>query len=153
MSQRILIVEDEALIALDLSFCLEALGHVVTGQAADSAEALSLAEEGLDLALVDLNLRDGPTGPALGERLAREFGATVIYLTANPRQVGAGGHRLGDGGPVGILPKPYTEKALAAAVRFAVSLRKGGAGRPPAELRLLPGAAAALEGAGWQAGL
>jgi len=147
MSQRILIVEDEALIALDLSFCLESMGHLVMGQAADSAEALSIAEDGIDLALVDLNLRDGPTGPELGERLAAEFGATVIYLTANPRQIGPGIH-----GPVGILPKPYTEKALAAAVRFAVSLREGGPGRPPSELRLLPGAAA-LEGAGRQAGL
>jgi len=146
MSQRILIVEDEALIALDLCFCLESLGHVVTGQAADSREALTIARDGVDLALVDLNLRDGPTGPELGERLARDFGATVIYLTANPRQVGPLVH-----GPVGILPKPYTEKALAAAVRFAVALREGGPGRPPSELQLLPGASMALEGAGRQA--
>ncbi|SHJ80951.1 Response regulator receiver domain-containing protein [Roseomonas rosea] len=143
MSQRVLIVEDEALIALDLSFCLEALGHEVVATAADSAEALSAAREGIDLAFVDLNLRDGPTGPALGEALARDWDATVIYLTANPRQVGSGVR-----GPVGILPKPYTEEVLAQAVRFAVSLRQGRSALPPPELRLLTGAATTLERAG-----
>ena len=147
MSQRVLIVEDEALIALDLTFCLESLGHEVIATAADSVEALSVAHEGLDLALVDLNLRDGPTGPALGERLAREFGATVIYLTANPRQVSPA-----ISGPVGILPKPYTLAALEKAVGFALSLRAGRLTAPPDELCLLSGAAA-LEGVGGQARL
>jgi CheY-like chemotaxis protein len=147
MSQRVLIVEDEALIALDLTFCLEALGHEVIATAADSAEALSVAHEGVDLALVDLNLRDGPTGPALGERLAREFGATVIYITANPRQVSPAAS-----GPVGILPKPYTLAALEKAVGFALSLRAGRRTVPPDELCLLAGAAA-FEGAGGQARL
>ncbi|WP_458094142.1 response regulator [Roseomonas sp. WA12] len=137
MSQRVLIVEDEALIALDLTFCLEALGHEVIATASDSVEALSVAHEGVDLALVDLNLRDGPTGPALGERLAQEFGATVIYLTANPRQVNPD-----ISGPVGILPKPYTLAALENAVGFALSLRAGRLTVPPDELRLLSGAAA-----------
>lgn len=145
MAQRVLIVEDEALIALDLTFCLEALGHEVIGTAADSVEALAAAQDGVDLALVDLNLRDGPTGPALGERLAREMGATVIYLTANPRQVSPA-----ISGPVGILPKPYTEAALAKAVRFALSVREGRLAAPPDELRLLVGAAA-FEGVGGQA--
>lgn len=135
MSQRVLIVEDEALIALDLTFCLETLGHEVIATAASSAEALAAAEEGVDLALVDLNLRDGPTGPALGEALARDHGATVIYLTANPRQVGPGVR-----GPVGVLSKPYTEGSVAEAVRFAVSLREGRSASPPPGLRLLAGA-------------
>ncbi|WP_338661363.1 response regulator [Pararoseomonas sp. SCSIO 73927] len=139
MSLRALIVEDEALIALDLVYSLEALGHEVIAMAADSVEALAAARDGVDLALVDLNLRDGPTGPALGETLARTHGATVIYLTANPRQIGPGVH-----GPVGILPKPYTEATLTQAVRFATSLREGRAALPPAELRLLAGAAPAI---------
>jgi CheY-like chemotaxis protein len=139
MSQRILIVENEALIALDLTFCLEALGHEVVATASDSVEALEAARYDLDIALVDLNLRDGPTGPLLGEVLAREWDITVIYVTANPRQV------EGVRGPVGILPKPYTETALAEAVRFAVSLREGRPMVPPEELRLLAGAAASFE--------
>jgi CheY-like chemotaxis protein len=136
MPQRVLIVEDEALIALDLSCCLEAMGHEVVAMAVDSEEALAVASQGVDLALVDLNLRDGPTGPALGEALARKWGATVIYLTANPNQVVPE-----IAGPVGILPKPFTDRALSRTVSFAVSLREGGSAEPPSELRLLAGAA------------
>lgn len=132
MSQRVLIVEDEVLIALDLASALEDMGHEVVATAGDSSEALLCAREGLDIALVDLNLRDGPTGPSLGETLARDWGATVIYLTANPGQVPPG-----CAGPVGILPKPFSEAALAATLRFAVSLREGGCPRAPDDLRLL----------------
>ncbi|MFH5925843.1 response regulator [Roseomonas xinghualingensis] len=146
MSQRVLIVEDEALIALDLSHCLEAMGHEVVATVVDSEEALSVAPQGIDLALVDLNLRDGPTGPALGETLARKWGATVIYLTANPGQVAPG-----IAGPVGILPKPFTDAALTQAVSFAASLREGGSAVPPSELRLLAGAA--VQGIRWEARL
>lgn len=148
MSQRVLIVEDEALIALDLTFCLEALGHEVVATAADSVEALAAARHGVDIALVDLNLRDGPTGPGLGETLARDWEVTVIYLTANPNQV-----QPCVKGPVGILPKPYSESSLAQAVGFAVAVREGEAAKPPAELRLLTGAAAAFERAGRQTSL
>jgi DNA-binding response OmpR family regulator len=147
MSQRILIVEDEALIALDLSYSLEAMGHEVVGAVADSREALKIAREGIDLALVDLNLRDGPTGPRLGEVLSQDWGATVIYLTANPHQVGPG-----ISGPVGILSKPHSEAALNEAVRFAISLREGRSAVPPDELRLLAGTATAIEGVHRQAG-
>lgn len=136
MSQRILIVEDEVLIALDLAAALEDMGHEVVATTGDSRDALAWARDGIDIALVDLNLRDGPTGPALGEALARDWGATVIYLTANPRQVSACGP-----GPVGVLSKPYTDLALAQALRFAVSLREGGTAAPPEALRLLGGAA------------
>lgn len=146
MSQRVMIVEDEALIALDLAFLLEGMGHEVVATAADSASALAAAAGGVDLALVDLNLQDGPTGPALGEALARGHGVTVIYLTANPRQVAPGVL-----GPVGILPKPYTESGLAQAVRFALCLRGGEAALPPESLLLLAGAAPAFQGSLGQA--
>ncbi|MFC0385430.1 response regulator [Muricoccus vinaceus] len=148
MSQRVLIVEDEILIALDLAAVLEGMGFEVVGTAADAAAALAAAQDGVDIALVDVNLRDGPTGPALGETLAKEWGATVIYLTANPRQVAPG-----ISGPVGILPKPFTDAALDGTVRFAVSLREGRATRPPAALCLLGSAAAALQRACRQPGL
>lgn len=143
MPQRVLIVEDEALIALDLAQSLEAMGHEVVAIAADSAAAREAAPEGIDLALVDLNLRDGPTGPALGEELAQDWGATVIYLTANPRQV-----EIGVSGPVGILPKPFTDAALWEVVRFALSIRHGRLAAPPVGLRLLSGAPPSVEGIG-----
>jgi len=148
MSLRVLIVEDEALIALDVALQMEDLGHEVVATVGDADAALDAARDGIDLALVDVTLRDGATGPGLGETLSRAHGATVIYLTADPRRVSADA-----AGPVGILPKPCTGEALGRAVRFAESLRAGRPALPPVELRLLLGAAPAIERGGRQAHL
>ncbi len=60
---RILIVEDEALIAVVLADSLEGAGHEVMGPASTMAEALALCEAlRPELALLDINLRDGSSG-------------------------------------------------------------------------------------------
>jgi CheY-like chemotaxis protein len=80
---RILIVEDEAIVALDLCARLEARGHVVAGVAASAAEALTLARSTRpELALVDIRLRDGDDGIDVAEALARDQGTAVVFLTA-----------------------------------------------------------------------
>jgi two-component system, response regulator PdtaR len=115
MSARIMIVEDEALVALELEAILEDLGYDPVGIAADSSSALRLIAKQPDLALVDLNLRDGPTGPQVGEALARKHGVKVLFMTANPRM-------LGDGiaGTVGVLTKPCDAQTVEAAVAYVL---------------------------------
>lgn len=132
MSAKVLIVEDEMLVAASLEATLEDHGFSCVGIAPDTATALALAEEARpDLALVDLNLRDGETGPEIGMRLAVEHGATVLFVTANPR-------RLGEGvpGTLGVLTKPCEEDAVAAALAFAVRRRREAGIRPPPTMRL-----------------
>jgi CheY-like chemotaxis protein len=131
MSARILIVEDEMLVAMELESILEDLGHTPVGIAPDLKAAEQLASDPLDLALVDLNLRDGLTGPEVGRRLSAR-GATVLFITANPRV-------LGDGiaGAVGVLTKPTDEPTVRAAVDYALKLRSGVQDiDPPAALKL-----------------
>ncbi|WP_417231709.1 response regulator [Brevundimonas sp.] len=133
MSARILIIEDEALVAMELRFVLEDLGHEVVGTAADAKSARALATEAdIDLALVDIHLSDGPTGVALGRELGQDLGITVLFMTANPGMV-----REGVAGTVGVLSKPSDERAVQTAVDYALGRR---AGRPvefaPPELRL-----------------
>ena len=70
MTGAILIVEDEILVALEIESVLEELGYTVLGIAADLEGALAYAHHHIDLALVDLNLRDGLTGPEIGATLA-----------------------------------------------------------------------------------
>jgi len=131
MTASILIVEDEMLIALEMQSILEGVGHRVVGIAADLAGSLAYADTGLDLALVDLNLRDGLTGPQIGSTLASEHSVSVLFLTANPRLVGDGVV-----GTIGVLTKPTDEESLASAVRFALRVRQGQpAEAPPALLR------------------
>lgn len=130
MPAKILIVEDEMLVAMELESILEDLGHEPVGIAPDLASAEKLASDPLDLALVDLNLRDGLTGPEIGTRLCHR-GVTVLFITANPRV-------LGDGiaGAVGVLTKPTDETTVKAAVDYAFKVRSGAQDvEPPAALR------------------
>ena len=116
MPARILIVEDEMLVALEMESILEEHGYDVVGIASDLEGALTFADRNVDLALVDLNLRDGLTGPEIGRRLANEHRAKVLFVTANPRL-------LGDGiaGTIGVLTKPTDESSLTSAIAFALS--------------------------------
>ncbi|MDZ4309495.1 MAG: response regulator [Cypionkella sp.] len=118
MAGRILIVEDEIIVAMDLEATLEDFGFETVGIAADKASALQLASAQPDVALVDVNLRDGPTGPEIGERLAREFGVNVVFITANPRM-------LGDGipGAIGVLPKPFDAHTIKQTVDYILALK------------------------------
>lgn len=133
MSARILVIEDEALVAMELRFVLEDLGHEVVGTAADARTARRLVQEtDVDLALVDIHLSDGPTGIDLGRELGQELGVTVLFMTANPGMV-----RNGVAGTIGVLSKPTDERAVQTAVDYALRRR---AGRPieyaPPELQL-----------------
>ncbi|HEY0925360.1 response regulator [Brevundimonas sp.] len=133
MTARILIIEDEALVAMELRFVLEDLGHEVAGVAADARTARNLVRETeVDLALVDIHLSDGPTGVELGRELAQEMGVTVLFMTANPGMV-----RNGVAGTIGVLSKPSDERAVQKAVDYALRRRTG---KPvdtaPAELQL-----------------
>ena len=119
MMAKILIVEDEMLVAMELESILEDLGHDPVGIAPDLTTAEEYADRSLDLALVDLNLRDGLTGPEIGKLLG-ERGVTVLFITANPRMLGEG-----IAGAVGVLTKPTDERTVRAAVDYALRLRAG----------------------------
>ncbi len=134
MPARILIVEDEALVAMELRFVLEDLGHEVVGIAGAACVALDKVREAeVDLALVDIHLSDGATGIELGRELAQERGVGVLFMTANPGMV-----RDGVAGAVGVLSKPTDEYAVERAVDYALRRRQGRTNdlAPPEALRL-----------------
>lgn len=121
MTARILIIEDEALVAMELRFVLEDLGHDVIGVAATSQSALDVVRENdVDLALVDIHLSDGATGIELGRELAQERGVSVLFMTANPGMV-----RDGVAGAIGVLSKPTDERAVETSVEYALRRRQG----------------------------
>jgi DNA-binding response OmpR family regulator len=121
MTARILIIEDEALVAMELRFVLEDLGHEVVAMAADAGTARQIVRENdVDLALVDIHLSDGPTGVALGRELGQDLGVSVLFMTANPGMV-----REGVAGTIGVLSKPTDEHAVQTAVDYALRRRQG----------------------------
>lgn len=112
MSKTALIVEDEIFVALDLERILTQAGYRVAGIAADSRTAIEIGRQ-CEIAFVDVNLRDGATGPQIAAHLAREYGVTVVFVTANPAQIDTPDVALG------YVRKPFSEAAIMAAARLA----------------------------------
>ncbi|GGG21518.1 hypothetical protein GCM10010924_58680 [Rhizobium wenxiniae] len=83
--QKVLIVEDQYLIAMMIEDAVIAAGFDVCGMAACRQDVLDLFDE-TDIALVDVNVRAGKTGPGIGAELAAA-GKTVIFMTGNPEEV------------------------------------------------------------------
>lgn len=110
---RVLIVEDEIFVALDIENILLSSGFTVSGIAADRKAALALADE-CDVALVDINLRDGPTGPAIATELAERHGVKVVFVTANPAQIGEA-----ESVATAIVSKPFRSETIVHSVQRA----------------------------------
>ncbi len=128
---RILIVEDEYLVAADLEAALEERGYETVGIAPDLLAAMALAPERPDLAIVDVHLRDGPTGPEIAERLSREHGVPVVFVTANPNLV----MEQPAPGALGVLGKPCGEDVIGQTLDYFLA-GDDRAVSPPEGLRL-----------------
>jgi PAS domain S-box-containing protein len=124
---RILIVEDDGIIARHLQVILRAQGHRVvaalgSGEAAlAAAERAAAAREPLDLALMDINLDGDQDGIAVARLLRDRHGLPVVFLTAyaDDRLL----DRAAAADSFGYVLKPFEDRSLAATVRLA--LHKG----------------------------
>lgn len=130
MDQRVLIVEDEFLIALDVAETVEGMGLKVAGFASARKHALALGAYA-DIALVDVNLSDGRSGPDIGRELAEQYGITVIFMTANPEDV-----KDGVAGSLGVLTKPVMPEVVEKTIDYAIANRLGGMAMVPRELKV-----------------
>lgn len=124
---------------MELEFALEHAGHHVVGVAADARQALSLAAEARpDLAIVDINLRDGKSGVRIAALMASELGVTVLFATAEPELIPEQ-----FAGAYGVVVKPYSAPSVHAAVDYCLALRDGvDPGPLPSQLQLAPWLAA-----------
>jgi DNA-binding LytR/AlgR family response regulator len=131
---RVLIVEDEMLLAMELKYIVEKQGHSVVGVADDAASAAALhAAQRPQLALVDLRLRDGMTGAEIASMLMRA-GVPSLLMTSEPRSAPAD-----FGGALGLLAKPYTREDLVDALEYAARRIAGDdSAVPPARGLQLP---------------
>ena len=133
---RVLIVEDEVLVANELEYVIQSSGAEPVGHAMTAEEAIKLARETLpDLALVDVHLADGPTGIDAAREMTEHCGAVVLFITANLR-------RLPDdfAGACGVMTKPYSERQIRLALDFIRGCVIDGRcdGPPPLGLTLSP---------------
>ena len=111
---RVLIVEDEFLIALQLEDILCEAGHGVIGVVCDHASLAGL-RDAPHVAFVDINLRDGPSGPAIAHDLATVYGTAIFYVTANPDQIGEPAATA-----LGVIAKPFAPATILKAMALAI---------------------------------
>ena len=115
---RVLIIEDEPIIAMDLQQLVENAGHEVVGIASSEDEAVAIAEaERPTLVLADVNLGSGGDGASAVARILARHRAPVIFVTAYPERLLTGQ----DVEPAFIITKPFEPTTLAVATYQAVT--------------------------------
>jgi ActR/RegA family two-component response regulator len=125
---RILVVEDEWLIAAELEAGLAVAGHAVVGPAASVAQALALADATPpEFALVDLNLGAGGDGAEAARLLMERHGCPSLFLTGLPDRA-----RANEDAALGVIAKPADPKVVLAAIETARHVLAGKPrGSPP----------------------
>jgi CheY-like chemotaxis protein/DNA-directed RNA polymerase specialized sigma24 family protein len=115
---RVLIIEDEPVIAMDIAGIVESLGHEVVGIAGRQAEAVELARKHQPgLVLADVQLQDGDSGIATVQEIMRTMDAPVIFVTGFPERL-LTGDRVE---PAFIVTKPFDPETLKVAIVQALS--------------------------------
>ncbi len=116
---RILVVEDEAIVACDIQACLESFHYAVPGIACSGEEALQLATEtSPDLVLMDIKLKGSLNGVEAAETLRQDLGIPVVFLTANSEEEMV--NRAKTTEPLAYVLKPYHERELRIAIEVAL---------------------------------
>ncbi|GGA91661.1 LytR/AlgR family response regulator transcription factor [Puia dinghuensis] len=116
---KILIVEDEPIIALDLSTGLEHYGYAITGIAEDAPSAVQLfTEKEVDIVLMDIHLKGEKDGVVTALQLLKIKAVPVIYLTAFTDATTV--QRVKETHPAAFLSKPYTVTNVQIAVELAL---------------------------------
>lgn len=115
---RVMVIEDEAIIAMDISAIVREMGHRVTGVARTRTEAVRLARDSRpDLVLADIQLADNSSGiDAVNDILGEFQDLPVIFITAFPERLLTGTRPE----PAFLITKPYSEEQVRSAVSQAM---------------------------------
>lgn len=106
---RILVLEDDVFIALDIHDCLIKAGYRVLPATGDAIEALKqAARTPPDIAIVDLNLRGEINGLSAARELAGQYDAQIVFATGFAEEVLRGEHELN----YLLIAKPFAEVEL-----------------------------------------
>jgi len=116
---RILVVEDELIVSMDIQMRLAGLGYQVAGTTSDGAEAITLAGDlRPDLVLMDVRLGGEMDGIEAAEQIHGRFGAPVVFLTAYSEDHTV--ERAKSAHPFGYLLKPFEDRELKTTVEIAL---------------------------------
>lgn len=116
---RVLIVEDESIVALDISRALKLLGFNIIATARNSEEALTCVQNNhIDIILMDINLKDKQDGIYTAKEIKKVKNIPVIFLTAFSDDETI--DRAVECDPVGYLIKPFKKDELNSTMKIAI---------------------------------
>ena len=114
---RVLIIEDEPIIAMDIELIVTGLGHGVIGIATTQLEALALVNaEAPGLVLADIQLRDGSSGIETVRHILAQRSVPVIFITGFPERLLTGERPE----PTFLITKPFQASHVQAAIAQAL---------------------------------
>ncbi|MFG1379545.1 response regulator [Xanthobacter autotrophicus] len=117
IATRVLIIEDEWVIALDLKTLVSELGHEVIGVAPTHSKAVELAKAGnFGLVLADIQLADGSSGIEAVTEILESFNVPVIFITAFPDRLLTGERPE----PTYLITKPFLTETVKATIAQAL---------------------------------
>ena len=116
---RILIVEDEHIVAMGIKRMLKTLGYTVTGVASSGEDAIGKAESTFpDVVLMDIMLKGSMDGVTAAKEITTRFDVPVVYLTAYSDNSIL--ERAKKTEPFGYIIKPFDEKDLYSSIEVAL---------------------------------
>jgi CheY-like chemotaxis protein len=119
MSAKILVTEDEGIVAADIEDRLRSLGYHVTATCSSGAEALQRIEETRpDLVLMDIMIQGDMDGIETARHVREDFGIPVIFLTAYSDDATFERAKITE--PFGYLLKPFEERELRTNIEMAL---------------------------------
>jgi hypothetical protein len=119
LKAKLLVVEDERLVALALEKCLTQIGHEVVAMVTSGQEAVRKAGTlQPDLVLMDIRLKGDIDGIEAAIRIHNTFNTPILYLTAYSDDSTL--ERAREAHPYGYILKPFEEKALKSAIEVAL---------------------------------
>ena len=125
-SRKILIVEDENIIASDIRSMLEDLGYLVSDVVSSGEESIEKASKTRpDLILMDIKLKGNLDGVSAGEEIIKQFRIPIVYLTAYSDQNTI--KRISDGkngSQSAVINKPFDEEELQSIIDHTLTKRK-----------------------------
>ena len=122
VATKVLIIEDEPLIAMDIQAMVEDLGHTVTGIARTHDEAVRMVgEERPGIVLADIQLADGSSGLDAVNEILQQLSVPVIFITAFPERLLTGERPE----PAFLVTKPFEPSAVSALISQALFFQDG----------------------------
>ncbi|WP_223475932.1 response regulator [Oricola indica] len=117
VATKVLIIEDEPLIAMDIQAMVEDLGHTVTGIARTHSEAMKMVgEDRPGIVLADIQLADGSSGLDAVNEILQDMSLPVIFITAFPERLLTGERPE----PAFLVTKPFEPAAVSALISQAL---------------------------------